>query len=225
MTRTPRSLALLTCCAAGLMLSSAAQTQWCYTPSAPPVRPAPLYPYELQPGQHYAIEVAPNTYVMQWPPQRAYPDVPPVPPPPHRQTAVPPAPKFDRRSKPADRGLIEELRHRKLKTSVIHTKMVVREKPIVIETRRMVDDPPRVVERYHVVDDPRPPRRRNAKRDSATAPVGDDRRIIHADAVVTSLGFDRMTIRLTQKVGDGNPLALGDDKRWRGQSRTSPAHS
>jgi hypothetical protein len=199
------------------MLSSAAHAQWYYTPAAPAARPAPLYPYELQPGQPYAIEVAPNTYVIQRPAQHAYPYVQPVAP--QRQAAVPPVPpvpKFDRPPKPADRGLIEELRQRKLKTTVIHTKQVVREKPIVIETRRVVDDPPRVVERYHVVDDPPlpppPPRQRQVKRDSGPAPTGDDRRVIHADAVVTILGPDRMTIRLTRKGGDGNPLALGDDK-------------
>jgi len=215
MSRKPYSLALPACCAAGLMLSSAAHAQWYYTPSAPAARPAPLYPYELQPGQPYAIEVAPNTYVIQRPAQRAYPYVQPVSRPAQRQADVPPAPKFDRPPKPADRGLIEELRQRKLKTTVIHTKKIVREKPIVIETRRVVDDPPRVVERYHYVDDPPlpplPPHKRQAKRDSAPAPIGDDRRVIHADAVVTILGPDRMTIRLTRKDGDGNPLALGDD--------------
>lgn len=39
-------------------------------------RPAPLYPYELQPGQPYAVEVAPNTYVIHRPrPAGAYPYV------------------------------------------------------------------------------------------------------------------------------------------------------
>jgi hypothetical protein len=30
-------------------------------------RPAPLYPYELQPGQPYAVEIAPNAFVIHRP--------------------------------------------------------------------------------------------------------------------------------------------------------------
>jgi hypothetical protein len=43
-------------------------------------RPAPLYPYVLQPGQPYAVEVAPNTFVIHRPrPAGAYPYVAPRP--------------------------------------------------------------------------------------------------------------------------------------------------
>lgn len=214
MTRILRSIALIAFLAAALVPTSAVRAQWYYTPSAPAARPAPLYPYELHPGQPYAIEVAPNTYVIQRPAQRAYPYVQPGSPPPPRQVRAPAAPKFDRPPKPPDRGLIEELRKRKIERKVVQTKKVVREKPVVIETRRVVDDPPRVVERYHIVDDPPlpppPPRQRHVRRDPAPAPIGDDRRVIHADAVVTILGPDRMTIRLTRKGGNGEPLALGD---------------
>lgn len=215
MTRTPGFLLLIASCAAGLVPSSAVQAQWYYTPSQPAARPAPLYPYELRPGQPYAIEVAPNTYMIQRPAQRSHTYGQPGSPPPRRQVRAPAAPKFDRPPKPADRGLIEELRKRKIERKVVHTKKVVREKPIVIETRRVVDDPPRVVERYHYVDDPPlplpAPRQRHARRDPAAAPIGDERRVIHADAVVTILGPDRMTIRLTRKDGAGEPMARSED--------------
>jgi len=223
MTRTARYLALLAICAAGLMPAAAAQAQWFHTPSAPAARPAPLYPYELQPGQPYAIEVAPNTYVIQRPaqPARAYPYVSPATRPVQRQVRAPHASKFDRPPKPADRRLIEELRKRKVMRSVVHTKKIVREKPIVIETRRVVDDPPRVIERRHYVDDgpplpPAPPPRRHASRrgDGPAPPArrGDGRRVIHADAEVTILGPDRMTIRLIRKDGDANALVLPEKK-------------
>jgi hypothetical protein len=217
MTRTPVSPALLALCAAGLMPSSVAHAQWYYTPSSAATRPAPLYPYEVQPGQPYAIEVAPGAYVIQRPVQRAYPRVQRASPPPKRQSLEARARKFDRPPKPADRGLIEELRERKIKRKVVHTKKIVREKPIVIETRRVVDDPPRVVERYHYVDDPPlppvPPRQRHAKGDPGAGLIGDGRRVIHADAVVTIFGPDRMSIRLMRKPGPdaiGEPLAQGD---------------
>jgi len=135
MTRTPISLALLAFCAAGLIPSTVAHAQWYYTRSAAATRPAPLYPYEVQPGQPYAIEVAPGAYVIQRPAQRAYSRVQPASPPPKRQSREARPRKFDRPPKPADRGLIEELRERKIKRKVVHTNKIVREKPIVIETR------------------------------------------------------------------------------------------
>lgn len=64
MSRTARRLAILSLCAAGLLPVPAAQAQW-YANGAN--RPPPLYPYELQPGQSYAVEVAPGTYVIHHP--------------------------------------------------------------------------------------------------------------------------------------------------------------
>jgi hypothetical protein len=126
--------------------------------------------------------------------------VQPASPPPRRQSREARPRKFDRPPKPADRGLIEELRERKIKRKVVHTKKIVRERPIVIETRRVVDDPPRVVERY--------------QRKARSRCRSHQRwRVIHADAVVTIFGPDRMSIRLTRKPGPdaiGEPLAQGD---------------
>ena len=50
-----RTLVVLAFCAVGFGGASA--------------QPAPLYPYELQPGQSYAVEVAPRTYVIHRPAQ------------------------------------------------------------------------------------------------------------------------------------------------------------
>ena len=110
------------------------------------------------------------------------------------------------------RKLVEELRNRpKLKRSVIETTHVVREKPVVIETKRYVDDPPRVIERYNIVEDkPAPAKtKRIATAESGEAPVIDKRakkdnvkRVINAEAEITILGPDRMSIRLFRK-GDG----------------------
>ncbi len=217
MTRTFHTLALLAFCAAVLPPSSVAHAQWYYTPSAPAARPAPLYPYQVQPGQPYAIEVAPGAYVIQRPTQRIPAYAQPKSPPPKRQVRETRAQKFDRPPNPPDRGLIEELRERKIKSKVVHTKKIVREKPIVIETKRVVDDPPRVVERYHFVDDPplppQPPGQGQGHASREPGPlIGDGRRVIHADAVVTIFGPDRMSIQLTRRGGNFEPLALGDDE-------------
>ncbi len=208
MTKNPRNLALLTALAA-VMLPGAAQAQY-YGSAAPP----PLYPYAVQnsygvqTSQPYAIQVAPNTYVIKRPAaSRNYPYV-------HghsAQTAAEPKTKrFDRPPKPADRALIEELRQRhSAKSGVVNTTKIVREKPVVIETRRVVDDPPRIIERHFVAEDE--PVRKHRKRGIIETPEPnyeanngashDDtkKRVIEADAEVTILGPDRMSIRLFRK--------------------------
>ena len=184
--------------AAGMLPVTAAQAQ--YYSSAPP----PLYPYAVQSNQPYAVEVAPNTYVIQRPAaSRNYPYV--------RgnnahPAAEPKVKRFDRPPKPADRALIEELRQRhNVKRTVVNTTKIVREKPVVIETQRVVDDPPRIIERHRVVEDePVRSRRKQAiieERDTNKRAGRDDtkKRVIEADAEVTILGPDRMSIRLFRK--------------------------
>ena len=126
--------------------------------------------------------------------------------------------KFDRPPKPVDHALVEELRNRipageqadraGSKRGVVNTVKIVRDRPIVVETQRVVDDPPRVIDRQQIVDD--------APVGSQGGPVvveeappiqpgrrGDTkRRVIAADAEVTILGPDRMSIQLFRK-GEG----------------------
>ena len=160
--------------------------------------------YGVQAERPYAVEVAPNTYeIRRGAPSRAYPYVRGNA---RNLAAVQKAPRFDRPHKPADRGLLEDLRKRSpAKETAINTKKIVHDEPVVIETKRVVDDPPRVIERRHVVEDgPVRSRRKPAppeQRDSDTGMGGDDgkKRVIHADAEVTILGPDRMSILLFRK--------------------------
>ena len=162
----PRQLALFAVIAAGLLPAAGAQAQsYGTTP-----RPAPLYPYAVQGHQPYAVEVAPNTYVIHRPAApRANPYV-------GRRGGHA---ALDRPRKKADRALIEELRKR----AVINTRKIVHDAPVV-ETQR-------VVERRHLVED-----RNNKKR----AGLDDGKkRVIQADAEITIIGPDRMNIRLFRK--------------------------
>ena len=177
-------------------------------------QPAPLYPYAAQPGQPYAIEVAPGTYVIKRPAQtRAYPYVncgQACETPPARKAQARPA----RRMTHNDPAVIEELRRRhagKVKHDVVNTTKIVRDKPVVIEHQRIVDDPPRVIERRHYVDDdgriepaPQQPRQRTARIETEVKPERAakgkaEKRVIRAEAEVTILGPDRMSIRLFRK--------------------------
>lgn len=239
MTRTACRLAILALCAAGLAPVTAAQAQW--QANGQSRRPAPLYPYELQPGQSYAVEVSPGTYVIHRPSnERGYRGV--------SRRARQAAPRYraapKARVKPrrthANRALIEELRRRDARRArlaaeraakraaklaakrkakraaqhagkstrksagrkpdkIVHTRRVVRDKPLVIETRRVVQDPPKVITRRHYVEDLPP---RGATGSIAPRPTGNaDPRVIHADAEITILGPDRMSIRLVRKDG------------------------
>lgn len=185
----------------------AAQAQWYSSAGSPP----PLYPYAVQQNQPYAVEVAPNTYVIQRPgAQRQQPAT--------RSGNVPVAanvrstPVGERARSKVDPALVEELRNRpKVTRPVVETTQVVREKPVVIETKRYVDDPPRVIERYNVVDD-KPVRAKNKRVATVEADDAvvietpkanaDGKRVIKAEAEITILGPDRMSIRLFRK-GDG----------------------
>jgi hypothetical protein len=165
--------------------------------------------YGMPAAQPYAVEVAPGTYVIQHPDApRAYPYVGCTrdcaqPERPHRYR-VHAAEHPPHRNDPA---LIEELRRRTARKSdgkVVHTTKFVREPPLVIEHHRVVDDPPRVIERRHYVEDtPRGPRiaavesgaGEHAEREESRSA----KRVIRAEAEVTILGPDRMSIRLFRK--------------------------
>ena len=202
MTFTSRHIAVLVLAAAALQ-PAAAQAQWYSSVSNQP----PLYPYAAPPNQPYAVQVAPNTYVirrpdeMQRPPQR-------------RHKTVSASGRSVTRSK-VDPALVEELRNRpKVNRSVINTTQVIRGEPVVIETKRYVDDPPRVVERY--VDGNGKPVRGKGRVATAVvdAPVidtpkgkNDVKRVISAEAEITILGPDRMNIRLFRKGHKANASA------------------
>lgn len=193
------------------VVPGSAQAQWY---SSYPASPPPLYPYAVQNRQAvntdrtYAIEVAPGTYVIKRPN-----DTSARPPARARQaTRANSAPPAKLRPPKNDPALIEELRQRgNPKHDVVNTKKIVRKKPIVVETTRYVDLPPRVVERYTVVDDTQPGPGKNIAVDvppsQANGMVPGGKRVIEADAEITILGADRMTIQLYRKGGRGKPQA------------------
>lgn len=202
-----RNTAVLVAVAA--MLPAAAHAQ--YYGGNYAQQPAPLYPY--------AVQVAPNMYEIRRPAAtRAYPYV--------RgansggrnsDNPEPRARRFDRPPRPADRALIEELRKRsRAKGTVVNTTKIVRDPPVVIETKRYVDDPPHVIERQHVVEDaPAKPRRKHGVvelRETEKRPGRDDnkKRVIQADAEITILGPDRMSIRLFRKGHGGKANASAE---------------
>jgi hypothetical protein len=156
MKRLARNFAIIA--AAAALVPAGARAQW-YS-SYP--RQAAAYPYGAQPQQHYAVEVAPGTYVIRHPKaerQRA-------------ARAERAAPERTRARVHNDPALIGELRkHSRIKRShVKHARAerkidrtvertvkrkvkVVREKPVVVVHKRYVDDPPRVIVRQRVIDD------------------------------------------------------------------------
>ena len=214
-----RNFAVVAAAAAVMLQALPARAQYYGAPA-----PAPLYPYVVQnPGvqanQPYAIQVAPNTYVIQRSqPARAYPYVRSQsgrrgiittnqPAENSNQSVVPSPGKFDRPHKPVDHALVEELRQRQQnKDAVVNTTKIVRDPPVVRETRRVVNDPPRIIERRIVVDD-------DAGTVETEQPaIRDDnkKRVIQADAEVTILGPDRMSIRLFRKGQGPKANARGD---------------
>ncbi|MBV9556797.1 MAG: hypothetical protein JO254_06925 [Pseudolabrys sp.] len=191
-------------------------------------QPEPLYPYVVQPQANaYVIPVQPQ------PAPRAYPYVRPN----KIQASVPRSnggPKVIKRFASAgkvDPVLIEELKERAAKNPIPKKEIIVREKPIVIEHKRVVDDPPIVVQReqiideYHVKSDrPRGLIRNNHAEEPPVAaippsvpspsviapPPGKGQRVIRAEAEVTILGPDRMSIRLFRKRGEPAPDVAED---------------
>jgi hypothetical protein len=206
---------IVTIAAAVLLPAAAAQAQ-----AYASAQPAPLYPYAVQPGQSYkqpyAVEVAPGRYVIHRPATAsAFPYVRCV----TECEGAHPAERHvhrravERRPTHNDPALIEELRRhavKKVKRDVINTTRIVREKPIVIEHQRVVEDPPRVIVRRHYVEDAPsgvPARREHiATVETEAAPLvarDGKARVIRAEAEVTILGPDRMTIRLFRKRATG----------------------
>lgn len=198
--------------------------------------PAPLYPY-AQPSrsasQPYAVEVAPGAYVIHRPGEAAARRAHRAAPQASQATSSQAKPSRVK----TDPALVDELREQAAgkktavkqtaakqtagKQSVINTTRVVYEKPKIVETKRYVDLPPRVVERYTVVDDTD-----GGKKVEIDAPAAEAQgktgksskgpangsakgghRVIQADAEITILGPDRMTIQLYRKGELGKPGA------------------
>jgi hypothetical protein len=187
MSRTTCRLAILILCATGLapVMSVHAQS---YGDGARWQRP--LYPYELQPGQAYAVEVAPGAHVIHHPSNRG---------------GYSTMGRRVRHAAPRYRAARQAEKHKssgQRADKTINTRQIVREKPRVIETRRVVNDPPKVVERRHYVDDvPVPPRRRHVAKAARKRADKEGPRVIRAEAEITILGPDRMSIRLVRKDG------------------------
>lgn len=195
----------LTALAVVLGVSSAAQAQYVQS-----YQLAPLYPYATQPQYIYA----PQQYMAE--PAQPY--------------ARPRAVKRARASVgKTDPALVEEWRRKhpskpKDVTAAIDTSadadvgndsgkkfdkkidktIVVREKPIVRKHYRVVDDPPQVVTRE--IDENGVPLAPESR-----AQVAPSARVIHAEAEVTILGPDNMSIRLYRKRDgrDANAKAVG----------------
>jgi hypothetical protein len=213
MIQTSRTFAVFVGALFSLLPLAAAQAQWYSS--------YPQAPYSAPPQQPYAVEVAPNIYVIHRPEKPHNSHVRKVD---SEQPAAEP-----RHRTHNDPALIDELAKRRSKVKVVntYTKTIVPEKPIVIEHEHVVDDPPRVIERRHITEDTPgrgliharrevgeedvviqpggPPReaKRAAKGKRAVREVeskeADSKRVIKADAEVTILGPDRMSIRLFRK--------------------------
>jgi len=173
------------------------------------------------PNRPYAVEVSPNTYVIHRPEKSAATHVRP----PASDRA-----RTHANRKLIEELVKRDNRRKGIKTVTVNTTKTVRGKPVVIEHQRVVDDPPRVIERRHITEDspgrgiikqrhevatedvviePGGPRReaKQAKRRAkGKAPEARDnsRRVIRAEAEITILGPDRMSIRLFRKGRDAN---------------------
>lgn len=175
------------------------------------VQPAPLYPYVAQSPQYSypQPQYAPQSY-----PYAQSPNVRSV----ARDRRAPRASERLRTVSKTDPALVDELRtrhHRKKDVVLperkkdvveIDKKRIVRERPIVRNHIRVVDDPPIVVQREiseqgQVLSEQRLPTAQ-AQVPVQLPPPPAGGRVIHAEAEVTILGPDRMSIRLYRK-GDG----------------------
>jgi len=191
-----------------VIVAAAAGSAQAQTYGAPFGQQSTFYPYAARPQQPYAVEVAPNTYVIHRPARtRSHPSVTCA------DCGRDPggASDADRPHQSNDPALIEELRERNdSRQTVTTSRKIVREKPVVEETTRVVDDPPRVIERRHVIEGAPPQRAEVAVETGRKAAKLDDGkpRVIHAEAEITILGPDRMSIRLIRKRGGPEAKAL-----------------
>jgi hypothetical protein len=149
-----------------------------------------------------------------------------TPPPLYPYVPQNPPRRVDRRSYAPYAGEVAWRGYRVVHRPAHRRVKIVREPPVVIVSKRYVDDPPRVVKRYRFADDQKtrePARHIARKDDSAAAALAktpdkvpeklagqlngkqgeSDSRVIQADAEVTILGPDRMSIQLYRK-GDGH---------------------
>jgi hypothetical protein len=197
--------------------------------SAAYTQPPPLYPYAV--ARPYAA-AAPNAYAIYRPAmRRPHRHVHAVG---HSRVAGHPVPApsanvSERPHRVVDRALIEELRKRmqpklaqdnpdnadKAERTVIDTTKIVHDAPVVVETKRVVDDPPRVIVRRHLVETaPSRCRHGSAARCGLDlrARAEDDRgHVIHAEAEITILGPDRISIRLFRKRRGADARAQAGD--------------
>lgn len=195
-------LLLAGACAAAIFAPQSSAAQYYYY--AQPYRQQPLYPYVVvQPPGAPAAQPHPQAY-----PHVIYrPHARPVSRSGRRSNAEagahrPPRREFHRAVGNNDPALIEELRRQTGKK--IHKTVVVREKPVIVERKRYVDDPPIVVKRHSAgVDDAPEPAAKKSGGDLG----GRHPRVIRAEAEVTILGPDRMSIRLFRRGSDANAKA------------------
>ncbi len=175
MTRTVCRFAILTLCAAALLPATAAKAQW-FGDGASRQSP-PLYPYKPRPGQPYAVEVAPGTYVI------------------HHPSARHAHPRIGRRTRPV-------VRYYRAGSAPPHAAShhATADEPLRRDARRAA---PKVTTRRHYAKDARP---RHRARVAPKRAAHEYPRTIHADAEITILGPERMSIRLVRK--DGKRLNL-----------------
>jgi hypothetical protein len=212
---------LIAAMVATVAFAAAAQAQYY-------AQPAPLYPYVAQQGQY----VYPQT---QYAPQpHPYVRTRHVWSGSHEHNA-PRAFRPDRGVGKTDPAMVEELRKRRYKTkeiaiaeskkqNEIGKKRIVRDKPVMRRHVRVVDDPPIVVQREiseqgQVLSEQRVP---TAQAQAATRlPAG---RVIHAEAEVTILGPDSMSIRLYRKNDgrDANAKAAAKHKKSSKNQKSQP---
>jgi hypothetical protein len=221
---------------ATLLPADGARAQWYSSVSQPP---PPLYPYAVPSDRPYAVEVAPGTYVIKRPgSERAEPvqrhrrpSATSAPAKSHRKTKADPALIEELRK----RG---KVKHAVVNTTkIVHEKPIIRETtryvddpPRVIERYRVVEDkqPGRHNEQVVVEDRggvlKKVTGKRTAKNNvknnvknndkhadkTAGKHGGDEKRVIQAEAEITILGPDRMTIRLFRKGDGGKANARAD---------------
>lgn len=216
MTKFTSTVLFLLAGAAALLAASAVQAQYYYSQ---PYAQQPLYPYVVAPQPYAQVQSYPYAIQREQPPRSHV----------RRRNHVRDGQASAGRTDPA---LVQELRARASKTGnrrKIDNTVIVRGKPVVIERKRYVDDPPKIVQRHYVVDDPapaaQPPSRGRGllSRGAGNASAGGNQigRVIRAEAEVTILGPDRMSIRLFRRERglDTNAKAKTEETRPKNDRR------